>query len=65
MSALIYLFSGLALIWYVVSPAYRRRTNARWKATRPHKLIAELGGGLIGLIILFVLLWWAYDSVFD
>jgi hypothetical protein len=65
MSALLYFFRGIALIWYAVSPSYRRRTNERWKATRPHRLIAEIGTGIIGLVLVFLLIWFLYDSVFD
>jgi lysylphosphatidylglycerol synthetase-like protein (DUF2156 family) len=51
MSALLYFFRGLALIWYAFSPSYRQRTNARWKVTRLPGLIAEIGTGIIGLIL--------------
>ena len=65
MSALLYFLRGLTLIWYAVSPSYRQRTNARWKVTRLPALIAEIGTGIIGLILVFVLIWFLCDSVFD
>jgi hypothetical protein len=65
MSLLIYLFSGFALFWYACSPSYRRKTNARWKAMRPHKLVFEIGSGILGLFIIFVFLWFVFSSVFE
>lgn len=51
MYALLYLIRGFTLIWYLLSPSYRRRTNARWKVTRPYKLVFEIGTGILGLVI--------------
>jgi hypothetical protein len=52
MYALIYLFRGFTLIWYLISPKYRRETNARFKATRPHKVVFEVGMGIIGVVMI-------------
>ena len=41
-----------SLIWYLLSPAHRRKTNARWKASRPHKVVYEVGTGFLGLILI-------------
>ena len=65
MSLLIYLFGGLALVWYAISPSYRRKTNVRWKTTRPHKLVFEIGTGLLGLAILIVFLWLFLSRTFE
>jgi hypothetical protein len=56
MSFFVYLFRGIFLLWYLVSPAYRRSTNERWRKTRRYKLIYEIGTGIIGLIIIGALL---------
>jgi len=55
MYALLYLFRGFTLIWYLLSPSYRQKTNARWKVTRPSRLILEIGTGILGLVIFVVL----------
>lgn len=55
MNVIIYLLRGFTLIWYLLSLSYRRKTNARWKATRPHKLVWEIGTGILGLFIFLVL----------
>ena len=52
---LVYLLRGFTLIWYVLSPPYRRKTNVRWKKTRPHRLVFEIGTGILGLVIFCVL----------
>jgi hypothetical protein len=44
------------LIWYLLSPSYRRKTNARWKRTRPHRLVFEIGTGILGLLIFCALI---------
>ena len=56
MYALLYLACGLTLIWYILSPSYRRTTNARWKVTRPHRLVFEIGTSILGLLIILALL---------
>jgi hypothetical protein len=56
MSIIIYFACGLSLIWYLISPAHRRNTNDRWKATRPSRLVYEIGTGIIGVIVLGTLL---------
>ena len=55
MYILIYLVRGFTLIWYLLSPSYRRKTNARWKVTRPHKLVFEIGTGILGLVVFLAL----------
>jgi len=55
MYAILYLFRGFTLIWYLLSPSYRQKTNARWKTTRPSRLILEIGTGILGLFIFAVL----------
>ena len=65
MAIFIYLFGGLALIWYLLSPTYRRKTNDRWRQTRPHKLVFEIGIGIIGLVILIALVALIVDRLID
>ena len=56
MSIFIYLIRGVSLLRYLIAPTYRRNTNARWKATQTHKVIYEVGTGVLGLVIIAVLL---------
>jgi hypothetical protein len=56
MYILIYLVRGFTLIWYALSPSYRQKTNARWKRTKPHRLVFEIGTGILGLVVVFVLI---------
>jgi hypothetical protein len=51
MYVLIYLVRGFTLIWYVLSPSYRQKTNARWRRTKPHRLVFEIGTGIVGLVV--------------
>jgi len=50
MRIFMYILRGFTLIWYVLSPAYRQKTNARWKKRKPHQLVVEIGTGILGLI---------------
>ena len=52
MGVLIYIFRGLALVWFCISPRYRAKTRERWKNTPSHRLIYEIGGGILGLAVL-------------
>jgi len=56
MYALIYLLRGFTLIWYVLSPTYRQKTKARWKRTKPHRVVLEVGTGILGLLLVCVLI---------
>jgi hypothetical protein len=65
MAALLYLFRGLTLIWYFISPTYRRKTNTRWQRMRPHQLVFEVGVGIIGLMILAAFSWLMFDRLLN
>jgi hypothetical protein len=52
MGAIIYIVWALTLIRYCVSPSYRAETRARWKKTPTHRIVYEVGGGILGLVIM-------------
>ena len=56
MGIVIYFIRGLSLIWYLLSPPYRRKINARWKATRHPLVVREVTTGIVGLVIIIGLL---------
>jgi|GEM_PF-5491921 len=62
MSILIYIYRGAFLLICLLIPSKRRMTLDRWKRTKTHKLIYEIGGGLIGLIVLCAFIWVIIDS---
>ena len=51
MYAIVYIFAAYTLLAYVVSPSFREQTNNRWKGTPKHKVIREIGAGILGLAI--------------
>jgi hypothetical protein len=50
MSIFIYFVSAFVLLRCCVSPNYRAKTQDRWRRTPTHRVIYEVGGGIIGLI---------------
>jgi hypothetical protein len=52
MSLFVYFLSALSLMLYCVSPAHRAKCQERWRRTPTHRVIFEVGGGIIGLIAL-------------
>ena len=52
MSIIVYLLQAFALVRYAGSSSYRRKTHARWKVTQTHKIVSEVGSGVIGLVVL-------------
>jgi hypothetical protein len=52
MRIIVYIFGAFILLRYAFSPSYRIKTNERWKRTPTHKVVFEVGAGLIGLLIL-------------
>jgi hypothetical protein len=52
MGALIYVARAFVLLVCCFSPVYRAKTVARWKKSPPHRIVLEVGGGLVGLLIL-------------
>jgi hypothetical protein len=51
-----YLLRGFTLIWYLISPPYRQKTNTRWRRMKTHRLVLEIGTGVLGLVIAFALI---------
>ena len=56
MGIIIYFIRGLLLLWYLLSPPYRRKINARWKVTRHPLVVREVTTGIVGLVIIVGLL---------
>jgi hypothetical protein len=56
MSIVLYLLRAFMLLRFAWSPLYRAETRARWKKTPLHLVIYEVGGAIMGLIILGVLI---------
>jgi len=56
MSAFLYLFRAFALIRFACSTSFRVETRARWKKTPTHLIIYEVGGSIMGLILLGILI---------
>ena len=57
MSIVIYFFRAFTLLRFACSTSYRAETRARWKKTSLHLVIYEVGGGIVGLIVLGALTW--------
>jgi hypothetical protein len=54
---IIYIVSAFVLLRCVFSPSYRSETTARWRKTPTHRVMYEVGGGILGLIILGVIVY--------
>ena len=52
MRLLVYLYRAFMLMRYVVDLRFRQQTDARWKRTPRHIVILEIGGGVVGILIL-------------
>jgi hypothetical protein len=52
----LYLFRAFGLLRYLASSSHRKRTHDRWKVTPTHSIIYEVGGGIMGLIVLAALM---------
>lgn len=52
MYAIVYLAAAFSLILYCFSPSHRAKCHERWKQTPRHRVIYEIGGGILGLVIL-------------
>ena len=50
MAIIIYFVRAFSLIRCCFSSSYRAKTQARWKKTATHRLIYEIGTGVIGLV---------------
>jgi hypothetical protein len=62
MSIFIYIYRGAFLLLSLLIPSKRQITLERWKRTKTHRLIYEIGGGVIGIIVLFAFVWVIIDS---
>jgi hypothetical protein len=50
MAIFVYFVRAFMLLRCCVSGSYRARTRERWKKTPQHRVIYEIGTGIIGLI---------------
>ena len=57
MSIILYMFRAVTLLRCAFSASYRAETLARWKKTQTHLVIYEIGGGIMGFIVLGALIW--------
>ena len=56
MFLVVYFIQGLALSWYLLSPSYRRKVNARRERMRHPAIVREVTTGIVGLAIICGLL---------
>lgn len=56
MFLVIYFIHGLTLFWYLLSPSYRRKVNARRMTMRHPAVVREVTTGIVGLVIICGLL---------
>jgi len=52
MNIIAYFVAAVSLIMYCFSSPYRAKCRERWKQTPTHRVVYEIGGGIIGLGIL-------------
>ena len=57
MSLILYIFRAFTLLRCAWSTPYRAETRTRWKKTPLHLVIYEVGGGVMGLIVLAAIIW--------
>lgn len=62
MFIVVYIARALALIRYCFSGSYRARAHARWKETPSHKIIYEVGTGLLGLVVMVAIVVLIYNA---
>ncbi len=56
MFLVIYFIHGFLLFWYLLSPPYRHKVNARRKMMRHPAVVREVTTGIVGLVIICGLL---------
>jgi len=52
MGALIYTARAFVLLFCCFSPSHRAKTFARWKNAPTYQIVLEVGGGIVGLLVL-------------
>jgi hypothetical protein len=52
MAIIIYIARAFTLLRCCFSSSYRARVRERWKKTPQHRVIFEIGTGVIGLIVI-------------
>ena len=50
-----WLADGYYLLKYLFVPSYRRATNERWERTPMWRIVSEIGGGLVGLLLMITI----------
>jgi hypothetical protein len=52
MGILVYIGRAVVLLVCCISGSYRAKTMVRWKSTPAYRIVLEVGGGLVGLLVL-------------
>jgi hypothetical protein len=52
MAILFYVARAFTLLVCCVSGSHRAKALARWKKSPPHRVVLEVGGGVVGLLVL-------------
>jgi len=65
MYAIVYIFAAFTLLACFFSPDYRDKTVERWKRSPKHRVINEIGAGIIGLALLATIAYFIISAVED
>jgi hypothetical protein len=57
LSAIVYIYRGVLLLMSLLIPSKRQATLMRWKRARPHQLVYEIGGGILGIVVICAFAW--------
>jgi hypothetical protein len=52
MGVLVYIGRAVVLLVCCISGSYRAKTVVRWKNAPAYRIVLEVGGGLVGLLVL-------------
>ena len=56
---LLRVFEGISSIRYLTSSAYRKRMHERWRKEKRIVFVADVIGGVIGLVLIIIIAWLA------
>ena len=59
MYILVCLVRAFTLMRCALDPDYRERTVTRWRTQPRHLIVYEVGGGIMGLVLISLLVVWA------
>jgi hypothetical protein len=63
--AILYILAAFTLLACFFSPDYRDKTTERWKRTPKHRVVTEIGAGIIGLLLLVTIAYFIITAVED